>query len=226
MLRIKSNPEVILTVTREQKAPRQHQSTSEHIYEDILYSDIPQLSQDIVQLDLVSDLTVPGEASDSYSREMELLKRFKKKPQDFQPARSEAIDPSRLVPPPRQKHHSEKLSKSSKSPKHLSERISADSGLSSGTSGSPTGNKHHLQPPPVVSLALDRHINGRHSYRTEREIMKRFHHDMRRRNYNDPTASSQHSRPRKTSIDGDYEVEVSTNVHFLRLFILLSHYVN
>ena len=210
MSRIKNNPEVVLTVIRGQIGSRQFQS-SEHIYEDILYADIPQLSQDFVQLDLVGDLPPPKEVGDFYGREMELFKQFRRKSHDSQTARLEAMNPGRLIPHPQQKHHGERLSKGDRSPKHLSERISADSGLSSGTSGSPTGIKYPQPSPPAATLALDRRIQGRHSYRTEREIIRKFHQDTRRTNFRDPVTSFHHSHPRKTRLDGEYEVEVSTN---------------
>ena len=199
---------MLLGVIRGQTASRQYQS-SEHIYEDILYSDIPQLSQDFVQLDLVGDLPPPKEAGDFYSREMELFRQFRRKSHDGQPPKLEAMNPNRLVPPPQQKHHTERFSKGDWSPKHLSERISADSGLSSGTSGSPTGIKYPQPSLPAATVALDRRIQGRHSYRTEREIMKRFHQDARRTNCREPATSFHHSHLRKISIDGEYEVEVN-----------------
>ena len=219
MSRIKGNPGVLLTVIRGQTGSRQYQS-SEHIYEDILYSDTPQLSKNLVQLDLVGDFPPPKEAGDFYGKEMDLFKQLRRKSHD-------GTSPSRLVPPPQQqKHHSERLSKGERSPKHLSERVSADSGLSSGTSGSPTGIKY---PQPLLSaanLALDRRIQGRHSYRTEREIIRRFQQDAKRAECRDPASGFRHPHPRKKRIDGEYEVEVSTNSTYLMLiYVYVCMYV-
>ena len=93
--------------------------------------------------------------------------------------------------------------------KPLAEKISADSGLSSGSSCSPPAHskKAPQLPLPAISATktgFDKDILARHSYHNERELRKRFLKNARTR------GQSTSSIPlRKIHREGNYYVEVS-----------------
>ena len=157
--RIKDNPTVILTVIRGRaKKPVE---TGEHIYEDILYSDIPATTE--------SADTPYRDRSESST---EMFSSSKKKSVE----RLIQTDADRML----------------RSPNVLTQKISADSGLSSSSSSThPNSHKHHL-------LRTQDHTH--HSYHNERELMKKYLHDRK------PNIDTNQGRRVRT--EGDYELEV------------------
>ena len=113
----------------------------------------------------------------------------------------------------------------------LGERTSKDSGLSSGSSDSNPAQKlgnnnvaRQLPPTPLTAEDLDRDVDARQSYRSEREMVKRFIKNKRRNGpaiYHELESYGQHSTPRNNHIVGEHELEVGIFPCFLRALIYI-----
>ena len=206
--RIKDNPRVILTVIRSSSATKAFEksrpSLNDHVYEDILNS------EDSSPIDKENTVLLQQESFrdrlGGCSRE-EMMRRKQRKQSDSQPMR---INTS----PGGSRHVSSSfLGDSGRgNVKPLTEKVSKDSGLSVGSSVSPSSHQHsgrHSRPGgDQVIRRPEPHLNmvSKHSYRSEREAMKRGSRDEDSCGSTDlPTMD-----PTKGQIyiDGDYEIEV------------------
>ena len=124
----------------------------------------------------------------------------------------------------------------------LGERTSKDSGLSSGSSGSRNPAPRQMDSQPAVTSAaklaaqepvpvqasltthaqdLDRDINARKSYRTEREMVRTFLKNQRRSSPAPQEPDIQPTRSRNCRIVGNYELEVSNTIHVIMMSYLV-----
>lgn len=158
--RIKSSPVVTLTVIRG-RAKKQGEGR-DHIYEDVLYSDIPTTTE-------ITE--TPYRDRSGSSTEM-VPSRYKSAQQD-----------DCRIP---------------RSSKVLTQKISADSGLSSSSGSAHSPHKHHL----LRTHDHTHHDHTHHSYHSERELMKKYLHDRK------PNIDAVIDRDRDIRIEGDYELEV------------------
>ena len=117
----------------------------------------------------------------------------------------------------------------------LGERTSKDSGLSSGSSDSRNHAPKQMDPQPAVTNTarltaqepataqasltthtqdLDRDINARKSYRTQREMVRTFLKNQRRNSPapQEPVPANQPMRSRNCRIVGNYELEVNMTI--------------
>ena len=214
--RIKDKTLVTVTVVRGEK-PTSH-SHKEHIYDEILYSDASQFS-----------LSQPEEMFASMSLEPPELHPPRHSPQGPRRARvplapDDPYGPSgrsynhdhvQAAPPPRVggQHHVEG---------------SKDSGLSSGSNDSARlvhrqmqkvadmqqqqqQQQRSLKYSQQMSLSQDllsRATPARHSYRTEREMMRNGALQEARSNSQDMLATTEASHRRNCRVEGNYELEV------------------
>ena len=159
--KIKDNPHVILTVIRnnpmKKASKKQRRRVEDHVYEDILDSE-EQNSQLLLQPERFRE-RLGGYTDD----ELIPIHRHRKM--------SEPRTSSRNLSPT---YHSDS---SRSNPRLLSEKMSKDSGLSSGSSSA----SHHHFNRQVKSNGdlnlLDQRSSSKHSYRSEREAMKKNIHD-------------------------------------------------
>ena len=172
--RIKDNSEVIITVLRAHKKPTKPE---DHIYEDILYSDIGKNQENS------SHHGNTRERLQSTGKNM--LRVQKSDPFQNKPHDTRHLSPTYGSDPPR---------------RLLSEKVSADSGLSSSTSSfSPP---HHSKDRASDRRFSDSAARHQHSYRAERD--KRFEgRNSRASSTSEPSPLSRNIR-----IEGNYEVEV------------------
>lgn len=172
--RIKDNPEVILTVLRAKRNSLEH-----HVYEDILYSDIPSNQEQKHNF---------RERISSTGRDM--LRRKKSEPL---PERIHLMPSSTHVvykSPTQTTVCSDPTRSHLSSSKLLAEKVSADSGLSSSTSS--------FSPPDVSKDRTRRHTDAKH------EASSRKHHKDKRGSNGTEQSSLSHSM----RVEGEYEVEV------------------
>lgn len=205
--RIKENSVVKVTVLRDTKPGGAR--GDQHIYDEILYADLSQ-NQKLSQQD---DSFPPAPPP------MDFGKHHPSSSSRQKPAMPAIEEPSnrhlRSTSPAA--HFIYRTSSSQ------GEHTSKDSGLSSGSSGSPNRQadkqaatvKQNLMPPPIpaanVCQDLDRDFKARQSYRTEREMIQRFL-KTQKRSYpplRDSVSATQHTRSRNCRIMGEYVVEVS-----------------
>ena len=222
MARIKDKTLVTVTVLRGEK-PSSH-SHKEHIYDEILYSDARQfsLSQPDDQMFSVMSLEPPEQTPSRHSPQ-EWRRRVPLAPEDSNGHSSGAARPfnhDALAVPGQ--HHVEG---------------SKDSGLSSGSNDSARlAHNRHQQPRPAdmqlqqlprglkysqqVSHSQDhlsRVVPARHSYRTEREMMRNggggVMQEGARSSSQDVLATIDgDSHRRNCRVDGNYELEVCSAV--------------
>ena len=206
--RIKEKSVVTLTVLR--SGSHESLKKDEHIYDEILYAD---LTQNLSQPNLLQDENFPPTPP----------------PMDFRfspsPRRKYSMpildDPSTRMPKP-VRPISSSANCTYKITSSQGEQTSKDSGLSSGSSGSPNPTSRQTErvavkptivPVPAISAArdFDRDIRGRHSYRTEREMIKSILKTQKRNSPapQEPLSLSQSAKSRNYRIEGEYEVEVS-----------------
>ena len=206
--RIKEKSVVTLTVLRQ--GGHETSKKDEHIYDEILYAD---LTQNLSQPNLLQDENFPPTPP----------------PMDFKfspaPRRKYSMpildDPSTREPKPIRP-----ISSSANCTYRITssqgEQTSKDSGLSSGSSGSPNPTSRQTErvtlkptavPVPAVTAArnFDRDFRERHSYRTEREMIKSILKTQKRSSPapQEPLSLSQSTKSRNYRIEGEYEVEVS-----------------
>lgn len=200
--RIKDNPRVILTVLR---AHSKRATVNDHIYEDILYSDIPNQENTAHHNTASGGDMASRERTDSTAGRRDQSHLHRKKSDPFPTRIMISTEGLRHKSPTFTTVNSDPPRGFVKSPKLLTEKISADSGLSSSTSSfSPSHNSRertrYVTDGPATEL--DRH----HSYPIEKP--KKYSHETRR---GKTTAGepSPLSHNRKIRIEGDYEVEVS-----------------
>ena len=212
MARIKDKPVVTLTVLRGDE--HQLHQEEEHIYDEILYADLcPGLSQSdenyLPALYMASVKDSPGIArknrapmqEDTHNRPCKMVR-------PVSPSANYTYRTTYSAPAGKTHQSGEKGSK--------------DSGLSSGSSGSAQHFTRHnevavnsqrglTRPYPGSALNLDRGVGARHSYRTEREMLRNFLKSQKRSGHTHQL-HTQSSKRRNYRIEGDYEVEVHTHL--------------
>lgn len=203
MSRIKDK--IVLTLTilrggspRDQSPP--NLTTEEHIYDEILYAD---LSQPLSQQDENFPL-LPLFHMDTYSPSVPRKNRF--------PMHEDIQNRHRMHTRPMSPAANYVYRATSSAPS-AGQKGSKDSGLSSGSSGSPPPfarqpAKHHhkgMRHYPGSTQNLDQEVMGRHSYRTEREMLKSY---LKTQKKSQPTNQPTSSKGRNCRIEGEYEVEV------------------
>ena len=216
--RIKDKPIVTLTILRGVSSSKQKSSTQDHIYDEIMYAD-QQLSQNLSQQEDFSQFMTAGLSQESFpSRhrqrlgqlsERDLLRHeIKKRGHDHAP---NGVKETRHINYPTVSSNGTQVTLPG-------EKGSKDSGLSSGSSTSP---EHHKDRARMVEgqavvypedAPFDRIAKIRHSYRTEREMLKKFLKSQKK----EPdivveTGTVENSR-RNCRIEGDYEVEVGVRM--------------
>ena len=185
----------------------------EHIYDEILYAD---LSQNLSQPNLLQDenyLTTPPP--------MELRRCTSPHRKHSMPLLDEQCSRPHRPIRPMSSTANYKISSTH------GEQTSKDSGLSSGSSGSPNPAQKQaerlavrpsvpLPHPPAISAAqkFNRDIYNQQSYRTEQEMLRSFLKTQKRNSPapQDPLSLSQSAQSTNYRIEGEYEVEVSACV--------------
>ena len=211
--RIKDQTAVVLTVLRGGSPPVEELGghyhcleEDEHIYDEILYTDLIQLSQPDENY---PPLSMMSHMRDEYSKESPSASRRNRVPMHFdlqnrRPSHNRPTSPAATY--------------GFRTNPKAGEKSSKDSGLSSGSSGSPhplgrppVSQKHPLGAPHLTNSFLDRNTTARHSYRTEREMLKNYI-KTQKKNAHLPAQEPREapSKPRNCRIEGDYEVEVSS----------------
>ena len=217
--RIKDQTIVTLTVLRGGSPPEGEMGShyhcleeAEHIYDEILYTDLVQLSQSDENYPPLSMMSHMHAHRDEYSKDNAFRRNrvpMHSEPQNRRPSHNRPVSPMATYGF-RTNPHNQKTPPSG-------EKSSKDSGLSSGSSGSPhpfvrppVSQKHPLGAPHLTNSFLDRNTTARHSYRTEREMLKNFL-KTQKKNAQTPARQPEPSKSRNCRIEGDYEVEVSNS---------------
>ena len=206
MARIKEKTLVTLTVLRglEPLHSTVIPGVEEHIYDEILYNDF-QLSQGLSQQDENSLPVLAGLFKNN-------RKKHHKSGQVCEDGHSHRQAQKRPTSPAANFFHKMKQAGQSVHETHPphqgGEKGSKDSGLSSGSSGSPhPRHMDTLVEAKSIDPAMDRGADVRHSYRTQREMVKNFL-KVHKRNGELCPNQTEDSRRRNCRIDGEYEVEV------------------
>lgn len=202
--RIKHNPSVTLTILRERSGSP---SLQEHLYEEILYSDTPH--NNTVQ----QELTEHREATNMGNCESVHDKRRPSKETRVRINTAPELLEQLKVPAAQGRHRSStSTDPTAIGERMLVEKISADSGLSSGSSGSPPHNgrqaraARHPHLPAAAAITkteFSKDAHGRHSYHNARELRKKFLKNAKAKGL-----SSSSIATRKTYIEDGYEIEV------------------
>ena len=201
--RIKYNPCVTLTILRERVgSPSSLQS--EHLYEEILYSDTPH--NNTVQQEPEASGTSMGNCESAHHKRRptkETRVRINTAPELLEQLK---------VPAAQGRHRSSTAAAdpTAVEGRMLVEKVSADSGLSSGSSGSPPHNgrqtralRHPHLPAAVSNTDFSKDAQGRHSYHNARELKKKLLKNAKAKGL-----SSSSIATRKTHVEDGYEVEV------------------
>ena len=205
--RIKYNPFVTLTILRERAGSPSCGTLQEHLYEEILYSDTPHnTAEPAADCPATAAGTGGGmgNSESAHDRKKHARVRINTAP--------ELLEQLKL--PEGTRHRSSTADPTAGGGRTLVEKVSADSGLSSGSSGSPgrpaAAARHpaHQLPVAVTRTAIEfsKEAQGRHSYHNERELRKKFLKNTKAKGL-----SSSSIATRKTYVEDGYEIEVSTD---------------
>lgn len=187
--KIKDNPQVTLTIIRsnpmKQSSPKSHRHHHRRSVENHVYEDIPNTDEQLILQQEKFRERLGGSVED------ELKKSF---------------DPqARHLSPPVSHHYP--VDKAGN--RLLMEKMSKDSGLSSGSSSVPGPSVHHFNKQTVMKNGLEEesaeglhHHGSKHSYRSEREAMKKNMHER-------DIMESDQSPTHFSALRQDYEIEVS-----------------
>ena len=207
--RIKDRAIVTLTIQRGGDPDMNTSTDQEHIYDEILYADLsqPQLSQD----ENFPPFSFYSPTAQRKNRHEDMPSRH--------PRMVRPVSPSNNLIYRATSQATTQTHKTTRS----GEKGSKDSGLSSGSSGSPNPIPKHqnraMEHQKMTTQAhcygsssnLDRNVGARHSYRTEREMLKTYLKSQKRSHQREPQPPSS-GKPRNYRIEGDYEVEVGDAV--------------
>ena len=214
--RIKDGSVVTITVLRGggMEANSVPHLEEEHVYDEILYADLsqPTLSQQDENFPFMAqrDTSPPAVRKNSFplydSRPPRMVRPVSPGPTYLYRATTTV----------------QASSPQSQKAKQSGEKSSKDSGLSSGSSGSPNpfvrppakavdpkSHRNMVRLYPGSSQDLDRGVTARHSYRTEREMLRNFLKTQKRTVHTQQVEPTTSSRRKNCRIEGDYEVEVS-----------------
>lgn len=207
--RIKYNHSVLLTILRESGARDLSPTLQDHLYEEILYSgdkDSAPRQED----DDTSPNEHPGMMGNSESHGARSRRRHRHMLGETRGRVNTAPDLEQLkVPEVRHRSTTTGHEHGGRS-KLLVEKVSADSGLSSGSSGPPNNlskRPHHQRHPLPAVVAtkteFSKEVQTRHSYHNARELRKRFLKSGKALGESIPSIPQ-----RNTYIEDGYEVEV------------------
>ncbi len=202
--KIKDNPYVILTVIRTNPMKKalktSRRSIQDHVYEDIVNSEDPTDPQVLLQAEKFRERLNGYNCEEEPSNSHNLHRRT---------SDSRLFNPRHLSPPVQL---DQPIRSSVSTSRLLTDKMSKDSGLSSG--GSSSASHHHFNRQMISSaehIGMEQHGAGRHSYRSEREAMKK---NMPERDIVEPVES----QPRPQNCYEDYEIEVEYVVEII-LFV-------
>lgn len=232
--RIKEKTVITLTVIRE-TGNALVKPNHQHIYDEIMYTDLSQQnSQNALSQPHGLSLQGLSQHDENQPPTPPPIMDFGK----FSPAAQKPLATGALSTNQEPGHRPQRHLRPTSPTAHLTyrtrstsgqgERTSKDSGLSSGSSGSPNTALKQTDSKPTVATRLtqaptpahdalsvtqnlDKDIKARQSYRTEREMVRTFLKSQRRNSPapREPVSSSQPARSRNCRIVGDYELEVS-----------------